>query len=379
MANDELPITGAVITWARKRAGVTLDEASKNFAKIEEWETGTSFPTYPQLEKLADSFKLPIAAFFFPEPPQLPPIQESFRTLPDTEFDQIPRSVRFLLQKAKAFQLNLADLAQGRNPAGRVITRDLQFPDDVTPEDMAARVREYLGVSLAMQFAWSDDDSALKAWRTALQEAGVFVFKDAFRTENYFGFSLYDDTFPLIYVNNSATKTRQSFTLFHELAHIVFHTSGIDVLNERYIEDLAEHQKRIEVLCNRFAAHFLVPEANFVAEMQNQSHTEATAERLAARFHVSREVIYRKFLDRNWITQAAYHSASKKWAGQRQEGGTGGNFYHTKIAYLGREYLALAFSQYHKNRIDEAQLADYLDLKPKHLDTLEEYFVAGGQ
>jgi hypothetical protein len=41
-------------------------------------------------------------------------------------FDQIPRQVRFLLRKAKAFQLNLAELTQGHNPALRLITRDLR-------------------------------------------------------------------------------------------------------------------------------------------------------------------------------------------------------------------------------------------------------------
>jgi hypothetical protein len=85
------------------------------------------------------------------------------------------------------------------------------------------------------------------------------------------------------------------------------------------------------------------------------------------------------FLDRGWVTQDAYQAASARWAAQRREGGTGGNYYNTKIIYLGREYLALAFTQYHQNRITETQLADYLDVKPKHVGTLEEYFLTGGQ
>jgi Zn-dependent peptidase ImmA (M78 family) len=42
----------------------------------------------------------------------------------------------------------------------------------------------------------------------------VFVFKDAFRAEDYCGFSLFDPVFPLIYVNNSMPKSWQIFTLF---------------------------------------------------------------------------------------------------------------------------------------------------------------------
>ena len=122
---------------------------------------------------MADEFKLPIAVFFFPEPPNVPPIRESFRTLPDTEFDQIPRQIGALLRKAKALQLNLAELSDSRNPARRLITRDLAFPEDVSIAEMAARVRDYLGVSLDQQFALPDDDTALKKWRDALQDAGV--------------------------------------------------------------------------------------------------------------------------------------------------------------------------------------------------------------
>jgi len=106
---------------------------------------------------------------------------------------------------------------------------------------------------------------------------------------------------------------------------------------------------------------------------------EAAAEHLAALFHVSRETIYRKFLDRLWITQTEYRRAVDVWNAQRQEGGSGGNHYRTKIAYLGREYIELAFRQYYHNKIDDEQLADYLDTKSKNVGALEEYFMAGSQ
>ncbi len=378
MAREEIPVTRELIVWARERSGLSLQDAARKFARIEAWEAGNGFPTYPELERLADEFKVPIAVFFFPEPPKTPPIRESFRTLPDTEFGRIPRQVGYLLRKAKALQLNLAELNQERNPAARLITRDLVFEDDVAVDAMAARVREYLGVSLAAQRAWADDEAALKAWRKSLYDVGVFVFKDAFRVEEYSGFSLYDDVFPIIYVNNSSTKTRQIFTLFHELAHLLFHTSGIDTKEDRYIPALAEHEKRIEVLCNRFAAQFLVPEAAFTEAVVGLPRSEGTAEILATRFHVSREVIYRRFLDRGWIDQAEYVRVVRQWERQRQPGG-GGDYYWSKISYLGRDYIALAFSQYHQNRINEEQLGQYLDIKPKNINALEEYFSKGGQ
>ncbi len=209
--------------------------------------------SYPQLESMADEFRIPIAVFFFPERPNVPRIEETFRTLPDAEFARLPRRIQFLLRKAKAFQLGLHELTQGRNPAERLITRDVEFTARMSADTMAARVRDYLAVSLDQQTAWRDADEALKEWRQALYRVGIFVFKDAFREESFSGFSLYDDVFPVIYVYNSAAKTRQIFTLFHELGHLLFHTSGIDPLDDVYVERLPERPRHIEVLCNRLS------------------------------------------------------------------------------------------------------------------------------
>jgi Zn-dependent peptidase ImmA (M78 family)/transcriptional regulator with XRE-family HTH domain len=377
MPREQIPINPALITWARERAGFSPDEAAATFKKIAAWEAGEASPTYPQLERMADTFKLPIAVFFFPDPPDLPPIGESFRTLPEAEFERIPRRVRLLLRKAKALQLNLGELCQGRNPAPRLITRELQFRVGVDVAVMARQMRKYIGISLADQAAWPSVEDAFKEWRQALLKVGVFVFKDAFREGDYSGFCLFDDEFPIIYVNNSVADTRQCFTLFHELAHLIFHTSGIDTLGDEYIPALPDRARRIEVLCNRFAAEFLVPEAAFAAAFAGQEATEGTAEYIAARFHVSREFIYRKFLDRGLIDRDTYTEAAARWADQRGPGGGGGNPYWTKISYLGRDYIRLAMTQYYQNRIDQAQLADYLDSKPRYVGTLEEYFARG--
>jgi Zn-dependent peptidase ImmA (M78 family)/transcriptional regulator with XRE-family HTH domain len=375
MPREGLPITPALLTWARTRAGLSIDDA-KNFGKIEEWERGESGPTYPQLEALANALKVPVAVFFFPEPPRVPDIAKTFRTLPEAELEQIPSRVRLLLRKGKAFQLNLMELTDGKNPAPRVITNDLKFDVGTDLSKAADQVRAYLGISFETQHGWQDDDDALKAWRDVLQSVGVFIFKDAFKADEFSGFCLFDDIFPLIYVNNSSAKTRQIFTLFHELAHLLFATSGIDTLRGDYIEKLEGDPKRIEVFCNRFAAEFLFPESVFADAMKGQKPNEATAERLAARFHVSREFVYRRFLDRKWIDEAAYSEAAKRWAQQRG-GGRGGDYYWTKLSYLGRDYVALALAEFHRNRISETQLAGYLDTKPKNLAGIEDYFARG--
>lgn len=378
---EQIPINPAVLVWARQRAGLSLEDAAQKFKRMADWEAGASSPTYPQLEQLADTLKIPVAVFFFPEPPDVPSINETFRTLPEAELERLPSRMRLLMRKAKAMQMNLEELTQGRNPADRLITRDLQFATGVDIAEMAATVRSYIGVSVEEQQSWRGDDAALKEWRAALLNVGVFVFKDAFRLDDFSGFCLYDDEFPVIYVNNSSTKTRQIFTYFHELAHLIFHTSGIDKVRDGYIARLTGDARQIEVICNSLAAHVLVPEGAFQRAMADRPATEATAEVLAAQFNVSREVIFRRLLDQGRIGEPQYVEAVERWNAQRRagagEGGSSGNHYWTKLSYLGRDYVALALSQFHQNRIDEDQLAEYLDTKPKNVGTLEDYFARG--
>jgi len=373
---DVLPVTPAVIQWARSRAGFELEDAQKYFKKIAAWEKGEASPTYVQLEQMAEKFKCPVAVFFFPAPPAMPEVQGSFRTLGTDDFSLIPRTIKGFLRKAQAMQVNLAELNDGRNPAERLITRDLAFAADTPVQFVAAEIRKYLGVSLEQQQKWPTVEEALEHWRDALASVGIFVFKDPFHAPGYFGFCIYDEEFPVIYVNNSSTKTRQIFTLFHELGHLLFHTSGIDVADESYIERLPHELYQIEVLCNKLAGEFLLPDNEFERQMANKPPTRDNAAWLANLYRVSRELVYRKMLDRRWISAEEYKAAAKAWAAQAKPK-SGGDYYYNQIAYLGRRYVDLAFKGYYQRRFDEGQLSDYLNIKPKNLSAFEVKYGSG--
>ena len=59
-------------------------------------------------------------------------------------------------------------------------------------------------------------------------------------------------------------------------AHLLFHMSGIDTLEDRYIPG-PDRSKRIEILCNRVAARFLVPEAAFAEALAQSARLRARA------------------------------------------------------------------------------------------------------
>ncbi len=375
MAVERMPVSAEVITWARERLGYSLDELAekrKDFKKVAEWESGEARPTYRQLEKLASELWLPVAVFFFPEPPETPKIEETFRTLGSEQFDEVPPSIRKLLYKARAFQVGLSELSDGRNPARNQIVRDLKLDVDEELSIASNIVRDYIGISLEDQLSWEKEEEALKIWRSALFKVGVTVFKDAFKTDNYSGFSLYDKHFPIIYVNNSNAKSRQIFTLFHELAHLLFHTSGVDS-DSKFQSPMPEAYSRIEMRCNAFAGAFLVPDDALDQRIRSEVEPELEAERLSQVFCVSREVILRKLLDRQLVSPLEYRKTVITWRDKAKPTAQGGgNYYRTQVAYLGEEYIELAFKRLEENKIDEEELADYLAVAPKNLDTLED-------
>lgn len=383
---DKIPINPNILKWARKTAGLHLEDVAHKIGKdidtIKSWESGNSSPTYAQLEKLAyQVYKRPLALFFFPEPPLEETPKQSFRTLPEQEIEMMSPRMHYLLRQALAMQINLAELNEGVNPAKKNIIHELNFYPDKPLKNMVFETREYLGIDLKTQFNWKNIDDALKIWRDNLEKHGVYVFKEAFKDELYSGFCLYDEQFPVIYINNSKPKTRQIFSIFHELAHLLFGIGGVDTRIDNYIDYLKGDDRKIEIICNRFAGEFLVPDSDFNNRIRNISINDEFIYKLADRYKVSREVILRKLRDRNLIDKDYYSEKTKQWTDEamKRPSGTGGNYYATKCAYLGEGYLGLALSQFYQNKISINQLADYLGVKVKSISGIESVFFNKGQ
>src|SRR5690606_22122741 len=136
---------------------------------------------YAQLAKLAYSiYKRPLAVFFLPAPPQERTPKAEFRTLPVAELDALLPDTRLHIRKGPAYQIALAELF-GADPARQQICRDINLSGDRPLAQYAHQVRAYLGVDMATQSGWKEPDVALKAWRKAIEDKGVFVFKASFK------------------------------------------------------------------------------------------------------------------------------------------------------------------------------------------------------
>lgn len=376
---ETLPVNREILIWARTSIGLTVDEVAvkmdKDIIVINEWEAGVSAPTYSQLEKLAYSiYKRPVAIFFFPDIPSEATPKVEFRTLPDTIIDNLPPEIIRQYRKAKVYQLNLNELYNSEKPVRNSILNNFKLTGSEDIAKVASEVRAFLGVTLDDQYKFGSVDIAFKAWRNAFENNGIFVFKDAFHNDDYSGFCIYDDKYPVILINNSMPHSRQIFTLFHELAHLLLQSGGIDFRRINMTASFKGIYHNYESLCNRFAGEFLVPSKAFRENIMDVS--EKNIKHLADRFSVSREVILRYYLNLKLIDEQYYHDMADKWideANKMKEESEGGHYYYTQKAYLGDKYINIAFSKYYQKQISAEHLSEYLNIKVSKISTFEHY------
>jgi len=382
-----------IIQWARERARYSLESVAVKFKKevsvIEKWESGEDFPTYSQLEKLAEIYKRPLALFFFPEPPLEAEEKQEFRTLPDFEIENLAADTIYALRQAKVMQLSLQEINNGINPSTKKIFQDIAVSSSDDLRILAEQIRNYLNVTLEEQLTWNDQETALKKWRSAVEEAGIFIFKRSFKQREISGFCLIDIEFPIIYLNNSTEKVRQIFTIFHELAHILLQTNGITKSDDRYINSLQGQNKYIEIFCNKFAAEFLLPNHVFSEIIRetvvNVNDNDKIISKISSDYKVSREVVLRKLLDNNFISQKEYSLKVSEWyseqVGKSQDKNkkSGGDYYANQATYLGENYLKLVFNKYYQGQYDIERVADYLNIKKvATVEKLEQYLLDKG-
>jgi len=373
-------INPKIITWAREKAGLTVEALAKKMRRdpneIELWEQGKADPSYASLEKLAyNHLHVPLAVFFFPEPPKIEDPRTKLRRLPTYELDRFSPDTYEKFRLAQAYQDSLSELMREIR-FRKIIFRDI-LPDSFTPVALAQKAREYLGISVRQQSMLNSCETAFKMWRHAIEEVGVFTFKDSFEDRFISGFGLLDEEYPIIFVNNSNSFSRQVFTLIHELSHILYGVNGVTDIDESYIDLMGPKDRQVEINCNRFAAHFLVPDDSFRDDLAYflSAGTDSISQ-IVDRYSVSREVILRRLLENGAVTKEYYERMAAQWNKEylrRERSKAGGNYYLTRLAYLGEGFARVAFENYYRGRLSRTQLATHLNMNSRHLPKIESY------
>ncbi len=371
-----------IITWARTRSHLSIEELAARMKRDPEeiriWESGEKAPSYTVLEELAyRHFHIPLALFFFPEPPDIEDAVNQFRRLPDYEFARLSSNTLRIIRLAQGYQESLKELIDPSMLGRRIFNEINTNGRDIT--ELTQEVRKFLGITIERQCDFGNLESALKAWRHSIENAGIFTFKDAIKDRFISGFCLLDDYFPIILLNNSNSFTRQIFTLIHELGHILFQIHGISDIDEKYIEYMSPPEKALEINCNIFAAELLVPSKEFNEDIQYfKEFNDDIISEIANKYSVSREVILRKLFDIGLVSQEHYRTSASEWNADYLRTNykeKGGNWYLTRLAYLGEGFTKQAIDSYYQGRISKEELGYHLNVNSKNIDKLEAHLV----
>lgn len=374
-----------VLRWARERSGLSVEKVAETLGRapgvIAAWEDGAEVPTFRQLEALASRiYKRPIAMFFFPAPPDEKEVAHEFRTLPSAELSHLDADTLFAIREARAWQLSLAELMVGYPDPKRRLTSAIRPSPADSPEAVSGHLRTFLGVTVREQQSWRTPEHALKEWRRVVEECGVYVFKRAFQQKDISGFCLHDDLYPVVVINNSTSFTRQIFTLFHEVAHLIYGFSGVTTRDQAYIASLRGTKRQVEIACNRVASDFLLPHDAFPVELLRfpEADLGQVVETTAKLFNVSREVVLRRLLDSGLISNRVYSEKVSEWALDYFRGGGGeggGSYYANQGSYFSPTFLDAAFYQLRSGRLSIGDLADHLGMKAKSISRFEDYLL----
>lgn len=375
--------TPTVLAWARDTAGLTLAVAAKRAHVSEErlasWERGDANPTVSQLRLLAAAYKRPLALFYLPEPPRAFTAMHDYRRLPDA--DTQGKSPELLLEIRKAWNRRdvALELCEGLDEPIPTLP-DLALPQN-DPERAGELLRGALGVTVEDQARWSNENDAFKNWRAAVERLGILVFQALdVPIEEARGFSMALFPLPVIAVNIKDTPRGRCFTLLHELAHVFLRQSSICDFHEA-AQTPADAQT--EAFCNHVAAAVLLPRDAFLADPLVRPHMgpwqDETLIALVRRFAgASQEAIIRRLVILGRATPEFYeHKRAElldiyrqRRANQAQSGGFAPH-HQLALTSAGRPYTALVMEGYHRDRITASDVADYLDVRLKHLPEIE--------
>lgn len=377
-------INGNIIRWARCRCNLSIEDAAKaigiDVTKYSDIENGNEFPTYAKLKKIGEVFHKPTAIFFFSEPPSLPSIEGDLRTLSSDIVSGLSRNIIIQMEKAKAYQIHLHDLYGERKSF--LCDRE-KFPTDIT--ELSNFIRSAIAFPVSAQKARKNPKIVFEYFRNVLYDLGIYVFKDSFKDNSISGFCINDDQYPIIVINNSMSFARQNFTLFHELYHLIINTSGIEIIRDDYLELLEPKNQSYEKACDMFANEFLVPTSDFNKELSKYELDDKRIAELAKLYSVSKEAIMYKLYSMNIISPDEYNDLKEFFYGDalrnnkdvKKENSGGGNYYFTKLSYLGTRYTSDVFKQYFSGNIDSFKASEMLGSKVDHLPNLETAFYRG--
>ena len=343
-----------------------------------------------QLRNLATIYKRSISDFYLPAPPAEKPIPHDFRRSPGevalVYSPSLRRQLR-LAQERRALALSLySEIGEEPPPVAG------QVSDTADPEAVGGQIRTLLGVEFEEQRRWGEGRPAYNAWRRRIESLGVLVFQfENVGTEEAWGFSIVEERLPVIGINRKLAPNGRTFTMLHELVHVLLGEGSICDIDD--LTPRGEREIRIEAFCNRVAASALMPGRLFRAHNVMTAHAggntwdDAEIKAVARTFGVSREAVVRRLETFGLTTMGFYLAKREQYRREREEQrkkklaaskdkSMKRNMPREALSNLGRRYVHLILRNYQDERITLMDASEYLGVRAEKVRSVEDIATA---
>lgn len=365
MSNHVNGVNPKILVKCRVQAGLELSDVKKKVSRIEKFELGEISPTFKQIDTLAQLYSVPRWVFISKELPENFEFEKSvpaFRHLKNINPELIGDfKVRKVIAKVEQLRLLVLELQEDMNDVINNFTPP-NFENLYNLEDVSNQIRSWLGTG--------NKSFTFLEWKKLLETKGVFIFS----TSKYKGWSNIDKSFfrglsiyykklPIIIINDSDSKKAQSFTLFHELGHLIRKESSVDSWSPIITNE--------EKWCDELAGSILMPE-HIIKESYNPLLDMKSVKNISELFKVSPYACIVRLHQLNIINFDTYQHfeniLSNEYLQLQQKlknskGGPPRNRPNEILNQYGNIYTRVLFQAYHNKEIGLHKLAKLFDLK----------------
>ena len=373
-------INHKVLRWVREhRIKLDIDFAAKKLKidpeDLKAWENDQDKPSFAQLKKIGKLYKTHISIFYLPTTPK------DFRPL--TDYRVLPKSKK--LDPEQEYKLN-ANVVEAQERRHRLIEiyelLERQVPKVSLKVNLqeshkiaAEKITEFLEFNRENLPKTSDPYKTLKFWKQTIEAKDILVCHTSANThlslelKTVRGFCIAQNPFPVIVINPKDSPYGRIFTIVHELVHVALGKSVKQ--NTGYSEIRKVSKNETERFCNMVAGEVLVPE-NELLELIDMNSLKEDIPKLSTHFQVSTEVIMRRLLILNKISQQKYYAYRKiiqgKYKVPQDDTEIRSKYYKRLLSTSGEYYARSAFDAYHDKKITLADLsAAFYNCSTKHL------------
>ena len=382
----EAYVTARVITWARERAKLSVEEVATGLGvkpeKIIAWEVGDAHPTLRQAEGMAQRLHVPFGYLFLSSPPKetipLPDLRTiANRPLTDPSPELIEVTQDALRKQDWYHQYRVAEGAEPLGFVGR-------YSVDGGADQIAASMRRTLAVNDNLRHTARNWEEFLTLLARNAEGAGVLVLRSGvvgnnthrpLNVEEFRGFALSDSVAPIVFINAQDGKAAQIFTLAHELAHIWIGQSGVS--NPDYRVRAGQQASPIDRFCDQVAAEVLVPIQDFMDHWSGQEDIDSNLGRLAQRYRVSELVILRRAFETGIVDEREYQQHYNPLA-IRKGGGEGGSYYRNILVRNSKTFTLSLLAAATGDRVSYRDAATLLNVSMASVPALYDKLIAIG-